>query len=193
MTKHFPAEITVSAGACISTCLLILLAPLNLVFSFYLAAAIHEFGHLLALFLFRVPFFSITFRVGGVFIQTGAASLKEELLCTLAGPFCSFLCLLVLRRFPLLSVCALIQGCFNLLPLYPMDGGRILRCICLFLCPNHADTICKVAALLTITVITTLCIFLFLHTQEHLFLFIAVYFLLQTCVKRKTPCKEHGY
>ena len=193
MTRHFPVEISVSAGACICSCLSVLLIPLDLVYSFYLSAAVHELGHLLALYIFHIPVFSVTFRIGGALIQTGTVSLKEELLCALSGPFFSFLCLLFVHDFPLLAVCGLIQGCFNLLPLYPMDGGRILRCTCLALCPHRAVFICNTAALFTVAVVCMLCGILFLHTSDHLFLFIAFYFLLQTWVNRKIPCKENRY
>jgi len=173
--------------------MLILLVPIELVFSFYLAAAVHEAGHLLILWLFHVPVFGISFRIGGAVIETAPVPLKEELICTAAGPFGSFLCLLFLRHFPLLAVCALFQGTFNLLPVYPMDGGRILQCLCLLLCPNRAAAICKITGLLTITMICALCIFLFLHTAECLYLFIAFYFLLQTRGKIKISCKEQRY
>lgn len=191
MTKRFQVEVTVSAGACIFGCLLILLVPAGLIISFFLAAIIHETGHLLALFLFRVPVYGISLRIGGAVIETAAVSVKEELACAAAGPLGSFLCLLFLHRFPVFALCALIQGVFNLLPVYPMDGGRMLRCICLLFCPRHAASICNMVGRSVIAAFPALCMFLFLHTSEHLFLFLAFYFLLQTCHKIKISCKEY--
>jgi len=190
MTKHSHIEITVSAGACITGCLFILLVPLDFTVSFFLAAAIHEIGHILMLFLFHVPVWCICIETSGASIQTAPLDLKEELFCAAAGPVASFLCLLLIRKFPLLSICALIQGSFNLLPVYPMDGGRILRCCCFLFCPRYAATICKVIKIVCIAIIFGLCILFFFRSSAPISLFIAFYFLIQTS---KTPCKEHQY
>ena len=187
MTKQFPIEISVSAGACITGCLFILLVPLDFTVSFFLAAEIHEVGHLLMLLLFRVPVWCICFETGGASIQTDPLEPKEELFCAAAGPVASFLCLLLLRRFPLLGICALIQGSFNLLPIYPMDGGRVFRCCCLLLCPRYEASICKAVEIACIAIIFGLCILLFFRSSAPVSLCIACYFLIQTI---KTPCKE---
>ena len=191
MMKSFPVDI--SAGACIVGCLLILLIPLELTFSIYLAAAIHEAGHILLLLFFHVPIEGISFHIGGAAIQTAPVTAKEELVCAAAGPIASFLCSVLIRRFPLFGICALIQGAFNLLPVFPLDGGRILRCLCILYYPSHTSFICKAAAISSSAMIFTICTILFLSTREHLYLFIAFYFLLQTCPKINIPCKEPEY
>ena len=170
-----------------------LLTPLELTASLFLAAIIHEAGHILSLLLFRVPILGLTFRIGGAMIQTAPIAAKEELICAAAGPLASLICALFLQRFPLLGICALIQGVFNLLPLYPMDGGRILRCFCILFCLNHTVFICKAAAISSIAIIFTIFLALFLHTRDPLYLVIAFYFLIQTCQNINTPCKEHEY
>lgn len=48
--------------------------------------------------------------------------------CAAAGPLGSFLFARAMTFFPEASVCALVQGIYNLLPVYPLDGGRIFRC-----------------------------------------------------------------
>lgn len=188
MTKHSPVDFSFSV--CIWGCLLLLLAPLDLVFSFYAAAAIHESCHILALRLFHIPIYSMTLSISGAVIQTAPLPPKQEFLCAAAGPAGSFLCVLFLRFLPLVAIFGLIQGIYNLLPIYPMDGGRMLRCFCQIFCPRHCDMICAVVMVMTVVAIAGVCFYLYFHTRNHLFLLFALYFLFQTCTKRKIPCKE---
>ena len=188
MTKHSPVDFSFSA--CIWGCLLLLLAPLDLVFSFYAAAAIHESCHILALRLFHIPIYSMTLSISGAVIQTAPLHPKQEFLCAVSGPAGSFLCVLFLRFLPLVAIFGLIQGIYNLLPIYPMDGGRMLRCFCQIFCPRHCDMICAVVMVMTVVAIAGVCFYLYFHTRNHLFLLFALYFLFQTCTKRKIPCKE---
>ena len=188
MTKHSPVDFSFSV--CIWGCLLLLLAPLDLVFSFYAAAAIHESCHILALRLFHIPIYSMTLSISGAVIQTAPLPPKQEFLCAAAGPAGSFLCVLFLRFLPLVAIFGLIQGIYNLLPIYPMDGGRLLRCFCQIFFPRRCEMICAAVAIMTVTVITGTCFYLYFHTARSLFLLFALYFLFQTFVKRKIPCKE---
>lgn len=193
MTRAFPVNISLSAAACIGGCLLILLAPLHLVFSFYIAATIHEFFHILMLQRFHVPIYSISIGINGAAIHSAPLAPREEFLCAAAGPLGSFICLLLLRAAPTIALCGLIQGIYNLLPVYPMDGGRMIRCLCQRYCPHRSDSICRAAAVITVLLLCSFCIYLYLRSSDYLYCVIALYFLFQTCLKRKIPCKEHRY
>ena len=128
MTRPFPVDFSMTAGSCILGALMVLILPLKLLLAAISAAAIHELCHLLALLLCSVQIERIKISTGKVLIQTPPIPPLPQLICALAGPMGSFLCLLFARFFPLLSLCGLLQGLFNLLPLYPLDGGRALRC-----------------------------------------------------------------
>lgn len=188
MMKRSPVDFTFFA--CIWGCLLLLLAPLDLVFSFYAAAAIHEFCHILVLRLFHAPIYSITLGISGAVIRTAPLMAKQEFICAAAGPAGSFLCILLFRTFPLVAVFGFVQGIYNLMPIYPMDGARMLRCFCQIFCPRHCDMICAAVTLAAVAVITGICFYLYFRTASSLFLLFVLYFLFQTCAKRKIPCKE---
>ena len=114
--------------------LMALLFPMRIVAGLVLSAAIHEGGHLLALRLTGVRVRRIELRSGGARIVTDPMKPGKETLCALAGPAAGALTLLAWRVFPELALAGLGQTAFNLLPVYPLDGGRVMRNIC---CENR--------------------------------------------------------
>lgn len=103
--------------------------PLKWVMAAVAAAAIHELGHLIVLSILSVSVPVLRLRAGGAVLDTGPMEPKEELVCALAGPAASFMLLLFLRIFPRTALCAMVQGCFNLLPLGCLDGARVWKCV----------------------------------------------------------------
>lgn len=104
----------------------LLLLPVPLVINWFLAAAIHEMGHIISLFVFNVHIFQIIVKASGTIIETETMGIKTELLCALAGPVVGSLGILLYPVNPYLAVFAFLQTVFNLLPVYPADGGRVL-------------------------------------------------------------------
>lgn len=141
----------------------ILLLPLDWLIAALLAAAVHELGHLAAIRIFGVHLESVSIGAAGARICTAPLDGRTEFFCAAAGPAASLLLLSLCHFFPKLAICGMVQGMFNLIPVHPMDGGRMLYCALRRLCPRRAEEIlhivqnlilCLVSALFVMTAIT---------------------------------------
>ena len=110
--------------------LMLLLFPVRFLVGVLLAALIHELGHLLALKIAGGRVLSIRLRSFGARIEAAPMSPGRTALCALAGPAAGALTIFAWKSFPELALAGLVQTVFNLLPVYPLDGGRALRNIC---------------------------------------------------------------
>ncbi len=115
----------------------------------FLCVSLHEYGHALMARRFGYATESITlYPIGGVARMRGLPkSPGAEILVALAGPAVNFaIVLLILGVLSLdssattredmldallrnLLAANLLLGCFNLIPAFPMDGGRVLRAL----------------------------------------------------------------
>lgn len=123
--------------------LLLLTLPLNWLAAALCAAFFHEFCHVLVLLLQGNPPGAVRIGPGGAEIEAAFESRRQELLCALAGPMGSLLLILLHRQFPRLALCGAVQGLFNLLPIYPLDGGRILSCILAIFLPGSEEKLLR--------------------------------------------------
>ena len=97
---------------------------------FLLSVVAHEFGHLMVLKLLGVHINKLCFGVAGAIICTNPLPYRQELLAAAAGPSVNLLLLaLFIHQAPVLSFVNLCLLFYNLLPFYPLDGGRILRAL----------------------------------------------------------------
>lgn len=112
---------------------------------FFASVVFHELGHSVIAQKYKIPVVSITLFIIGGLAQIGREpdSAKQEFNIAIAGPIASFILgfgflgvAQLLPRESVLSAAAawlggvnLILGAFNLIPGFPMDGGRILRAI----------------------------------------------------------------
>ncbi len=119
----------VSWGICILGVLLILALPLAWLFAAAISIVIHELCHYAALRLCGAQVYRLRVCATGLEMETSPISPGQEAVCALAGPLGGLLLLLACRHFPRIALCALFHSCCNLLPVYPLDGGRALRTV----------------------------------------------------------------
>ena len=103
------------------------------------AAAIHELGHLSVLCLFGRKVAALRIGMFGAVLEVDCRSLSygRELLAVLAGPAANLFCAAWITRYgtgnELLTGIHLILGGFNLLPIRPLDGGRGMELLLVWL------------------------------------------------------------
>lgn len=107
--------------------LMVLLFPLRFLAGAMLAAAVHELGHLAAIWLTGGRIQRIELNAWGARIAANPMEPGRELVCALAGPGLGAVTILAWRAYPELAAAGLVQTVFNLLPLPPLDGGRAIR------------------------------------------------------------------
>lgn len=110
--------------------LMLLLFPVRFLAGVLLAALCHELGHILAVKLSGGCILAIRLRSFGARIEASPLPPGRAALCALAGPAAGALTIFTYKTFPELALAGLVQTVFNLLPVYPLDGGRALRNIC---------------------------------------------------------------
>jgi len=130
--------IQIQPGFCLLAAILVLVVPFQWVFGAFTAAMVHELSHCLAIMLLGKRIFSVTVGFNGVKIVSEPLFPYQELICAAAGPLSGFALLPLSRYIPYAAVCAFVQSVYNLLPVYPLDGGRCLRCILNYLLPVQA-------------------------------------------------------
>lgn len=140
--------------------------PINWVIGWLLATGIHEFFHILTLWILKIPIRSMHLCMSGAVIATGRITTPKEILCALAGPVGGLLTLLLLKVTPEIALCASIQSFYNLLPIYPLDGGRAMKCIVTLIWGDElAEKISKTLSVAVIILLGFGGIFLSYHFQ----------------------------
>ena len=142
---------------------MVLLVPGPWLVSVWFAAIFHELCHLVSIILLRHPIRKIILSASGVCILTEPMPPLHEWLCALAGPLGGMSLLLFAKQWPMAAVCAAAHSLYNLLPIYPADGGRALRCgLALF---GLDDRIGDWVEIVTASLLLALCAWIFLHSE----------------------------
>ena len=125
-------RVQASGWGCVLLALALLVLPISWLLAAVTAALFHELCHGAAAVALGGSLGEIRLGERGATMEVGGLSNGRELLAAAAGPVGSLGLLLLGRFFPRLALCGLVQGLYNLLPIYPLDGGRILFCLIRF-------------------------------------------------------------
>lgn len=148
---------------------------------------LHELGHWLALRRFgKKPCLSC--KGQGFALSVGVLSYRQELWVAFCGPAVSlglamvFGALYGVWKREFFAFCALTNGALgllNLLPIYPLDGGRILNaCLGLF-CPlSHQRTVSAAVAMIFLFPLLALAFWQFLQSGYNVSLLMVCIYLL---------------
>lgn len=172
------------------TALMLLILPLDWVLAAVVAGCFHELCHILMVHAAGGKITGISVRSGGCVIDTDPLGEGKQFLSILAGPLGSLSLLLLCRYFPKISICGLIHGLYNLIPVLPLDGGRLLQLVLNKVCRDDTKTILNTVSVISCCLMNLLAIWLVIVTDVGIW---PVIFTLVWNLKhlpRKIPCKQ---
>ena len=172
-------EITIGYEAVAAMTAVLLLDRSNRVIGCFLAALLHELGHLSVMRLCGVRVRGIRLRLFDVLIEAqDASSFSQDIFITLGGPAVNLVCAAALCPFSLtLGLPHLALGLFNLLPVMSLDGGHLLYiCLTRRFSPRVCDTVLRVTTFVcTLPLMTAGLYVLFQSGYNYSLLFISLY------------------
>lgn len=183
-------RITLKPEFCIGFALLLLLLPLRWLLAWTVAAVFHELCHWAIIRVLGYRVLSVTVGFGGATIETEPMRRRDAFLCAISGPVGTLLLLFTARWFPRLAVCVCIQTMYNALPIFPLDGGRAVRCLVQRFVPEPwsqtVEALIGNGVLLTVGLLGAVATFL-LRLGPIPLLFALILFIKHRCAK--IPCK----
>lgn len=168
---------------------LLMFLPLDWILAVTFAGLFHELCHIFALHAMNGRILRMEIRPMGCMLETGNLDNQKQFISILAGPMGSLALLLLAHSAPKVAVCGLAQGIYNLIPVYPLDGGRLFGLILQRFCPEYAEIIQFVVTVVIFAAIDLLVMISVFATQMRLW---PIMFTLGWNIRllpRKIPCK----
>ncbi len=131
--KRSPPEIFVTPGFAAVFAAAVFFLDYESLFCLLVSVAVHEAGHLIVMLIFGVPVLRFEATALGLNIVYGGAAVSyiEEAVMALSGPFIGLGAAFLFSAYDytLLAGMSAALSFFNLLPAYPLDGGRALMAV----------------------------------------------------------------
>ena len=180
MSRSPDVTVCVRPSALLTPALFLLLTDTPILLAALLPAALlHELAHYAVLHLcgVRTARFTLTGLGASLYVpELHRLSYGAELLSAAAGPLMNLLLWVLLsltgrEELTLFAGAQMVLGVLNLLPVRPMDGGRILWLATAYLTePYTADRVAAAVGLAASSALLALCLWLVLTTGSGLFL-----------------------
>ncbi len=179
-----------SGGFFLLLAAMLLLLPLPWLLAAVLAAVYHELWHYMAIRLLTREKASVHVFSFGARMPIPPMHRSKELICALAGPLGGLSLLLFAKYMPRTAICAAFQSLYNLLPVYPLDGGRALACLFSILFPPPlAKRALQLTEKWTLVAIGAVAVYGSLALKLGLFPMLTAGFLFLRVKIAKMPCK----
>ncbi len=153
-----------------------IIGKLELFLMFYNFAIMHELSHMIVALLLNIDITEISLMPVGVSAKyIGKLSDKKEFLVSIAGPLSSIAFALIYHNKLYFTINILILV-FNCIPIYPFDGGRILRIILkIFLGKQKGKRVSTYLSYILLIIMFLISIFIAAYFKNFFFLFLMLY------------------
>lgn len=145
------------AGGLLVFAFWLLILPLRWLIGALIAGTFHELCHIAAVYLCGGRITAFSADQNGAVLSAESLPPQKLLVCSLAGPVGGLILLLFAKWIPVTAICGCMHSVYNLLPIYPLDGGRALRAaLQLLLSPAAAERAALLAERCCLTVVVLL-------------------------------------
>ena len=172
-----------------SAAFLLLVLPLDWFLSAVAASVVHELCHIATLYLLHGKITGIHIRVSGCMLETDRIAETKQFFSILAGPAGSFLLLSVSRVAPKIAICGLIQGIYNLIPVLPLDGGRLFQLLLFHFFPGRAEMILDMTAIVICLFLLVFAFWMSAAVYQEIWPMVFALIWSSKVLPGKTPCK----
>lgn len=171
------------------TAFLLLMLPLEWVAAVVIAAVFHELCHIALLYALGGRIIHVKMQPWGCMIESTRLDAAKAFLSILAGPLGSFGLLVFCRSVPNVAVCGFFQGLFNLIPVLPLDGGRLVSLVLNCFCPEQTEQVMKWLEIGILFLLCALSVWLITAISKEFWLFLLVIVCRMMSLTIKFPCK----